>query len=93
MVERTRTSAIGREHGSVSSACIIKQRCEGLLLMVAKDKYCNIESCVLRNITDAGIAVLEESCSRLESLTIYECNNITGEGIGDSAKGCSSYSC
>ena len=33
-----------REHVSISSACTIKQRCRGLLLMVAKEK-CQCEAC------------------------------------------------
>jgi hypothetical protein len=42
-----------------------------------------------RNITDAGMRVLGESSSRLESLTMYNCENIHDQGIEYLAKGCS----
>jgi hypothetical protein len=39
------------------------------------------------NIKDAGMKVLGESCSRLESLTLHRCYDIHEQGIEDLAKG------
>jgi hypothetical protein len=44
------------------------------------------------NIKDAGMRVLRESCSTLESLTMYKCDDITDEGIQGIAKGLLSLS-
>ena len=64
---------------------------EGLFLWLQKRRVSvkHVNLVCWQNITDTGMRVLGESCSRLESLTMYRCDNVTDEGIKDVATGCS----